>query len=343
MKKALLAIVYVSFFLFCRSQPLLPEAPDRPVLAAAPGNIAVILDTDIGPDYDDVGAVAILYAMASKGEVKILATVASNKYEGIAGVLNVLNTYFKHPEMPIGVPKGNAVDAKDSQHWTDSILARYPHRILRNDEVPDAITMYRKILAAQPDHSVTIITTGFLTNMANLLQSPADGFSPLDGRQLVLQKVKLMVTMGGAFPSGSEYNLRVDAKASGIALSEWPTPVIFSGYEIGMKIKTGLPLIGREDLHGPTKDVFRISIPKSPDDAKGRMSWDETAVLVAIRTPDPYFTLQPGRIIMHPDGTNGWDATAKGQYYLVFKTPPKVVEDVINELMLFQPAGNYPK
>lgn len=28
----------------------------------------IILDTDIGPDYDDVGAMAILHALADKGE-----------------------------------------------------------------------------------------------------------------------------------------------------------------------------------------------------------------------------------------------------------------------------------
>ena len=73
---------------------------------------AVIFDTDMGPDYDDVGAITLLHAFADSGKAKILATVASTKYEGVAAVLNVLNTYFKRPAIPIGVPKNDAVTKK---------------------------------------------------------------------------------------------------------------------------------------------------------------------------------------------------------------------------------------
>ena len=58
----------------------------------------VIFDSDMGPDYDDVGAIALLHAFADSGYIKILATVASTKYEGVAAVFNVLNTYFKRPD-----------------------------------------------------------------------------------------------------------------------------------------------------------------------------------------------------------------------------------------------------
>ena len=61
---------------------------------AAPARI--IFDSDMGPDYDDVGAITILHALADKGEAKILATMASTKYDGVAGVLNIFNTYFNY-------------------------------------------------------------------------------------------------------------------------------------------------------------------------------------------------------------------------------------------------------
>ena len=141
--------------------------------------VNIIFDSDMGPDYDDVGAIAILHALTDKGEVNILATVASTKYEGVAGVLNVFNTYFNRPNIPIGVPKGKALELRDWQHWTNTVLAKYPHQIKSNDEVPDAIAIYRKILASQPDHSVTIVTIGFLTNLSNLLNTGADEYSRL--------------------------------------------------------------------------------------------------------------------------------------------------------------------
>lgn len=40
--------------------------------------VPIIFNTDIGPDYDDIGAIALLHATADSGECKILATIASN-------------------------------------------------------------------------------------------------------------------------------------------------------------------------------------------------------------------------------------------------------------------------
>src|SRR5580698_620268 len=101
--------------------------------------LPVIFDTDMGPDYDDVGAIALLHAFADSGKATILATMASNKYEGVAAVLSVFNTYFHRPDIPIGVPGERAVDQRDKQHWTDSILTNYPHAIRRNSEAYDAV------------------------------------------------------------------------------------------------------------------------------------------------------------------------------------------------------------
>src|SRR5436305_2897821 len=84
----------------------------------------VIFDTDMGPDYDDVGAIALLHAYADSGYIKILATVASTRYKGVAGVINVFNTYYGRPELPIGIPKNNGLELRDFQHWSDTLLAK---------------------------------------------------------------------------------------------------------------------------------------------------------------------------------------------------------------------------
>jgi len=301
--------------------------------------VRLIFDSDMGPDYDDVGAITIMHALADKGEVKILATMASTKYDGVAAVLNVFNTYFKRAGIPTGVPKGEALTLRDWQHWTDTVQAKYPHQLKTNDDAQDAVKLYRKILAAQPDHSVTVVTIGFLTNLSNLLNTGADEYSPLSGADLVKKKVKLLVCMGGKFPSGYEFNVMKDAKASQNVYKNWPGPVIFSGFEIGEKIKVGLPLIHNVAIHNdPVKDVFRISIPLAKEDSAGRMSWDETAVLVAIKGYSQWYTLHKGRITVADDGKNDWDNSGSGQAYLVEKVDHKVVQDLINKLIMHQPA-----
>ena len=175
--KILLIILCISFA-GCGSEQ--KSAPPQPI----------IFDSDMGPDYDDVGAITMLHAYADSGYINILATVASTRYEGVAAVMNVLNTYFNRQNIPIGIPKQNGLTLRDWQHWTDTLIKNYPHQIKTNNEVPDAVEVYRKTLASQPDTSVIIVTTGFLTNLANLLRSQPDNYSSLDGVALVKQKVK---------------------------------------------------------------------------------------------------------------------------------------------------------
>ena len=67
--------------------------------------VHLILDTDLGPDYDDVGAVALMHALADSGQVNVLATLSSNKDERVIPCIEVLNTYFKRPNLPVGAPK----------------------------------------------------------------------------------------------------------------------------------------------------------------------------------------------------------------------------------------------
>jgi inosine-uridine nucleoside N-ribohydrolase len=299
---------------------------------------SIIFDSDMGPDYDDVGAMALLHAFADSGYINILATMASTKYEGVAAVMNVLNTYFSRPNLPIGIPKQNGLLLRDWQHWTDTLIKKYPHQIKTNDEVPDAVEVYRKVLAAQPDTSVTIVTVGFLTNLANLLQSQPDKYSSLDGKALVRQKVKQLVCMAGKFPEGKEFNVKEDAASSRYVFTNWQTPTLFSGFEIGDKIKVGLPLINNNNIQNShVKDVFSVSIPMAAEDSAGRKSWDETAVLVAVKGHQSFYRLQYGHIIVAEDGSNIWDTNGTQQAYLKETVSPEIVQSYINKLIQHQP------
>jgi pyrimidine-specific ribonucleoside hydrolase len=301
--------------------------------------ISIIFDSDMGPDYDDVGAITLLHAFADSGYAKILATVASTKYEGVAAILNVFNTYFKRPGIMIGVPKGKALELKDWQHWTDTLLQKYPHHIKRNDEVPGATQVYRKVLASQPDKSVTIVTVGFLTNLFALLQSSPDKYSKLNGKELVKHKVKQLVCMAGRFPAGSEFNVNRDAAASQFVFTNWETPVLFSGVEIGLKIKTGLPLVNNKAIkNSPVKDVFRICIPLDPQDSAGRMSWDETAVLIAVKGYSPWYRIEKGKMIVAEDGSNTWIKEPSPHSYITEVQSPAIVQQLINKLIMHQPG-----
>ncbi|MCU0354170.1 MAG: nucleoside hydrolase [Cytophagales bacterium] len=226
-----------------------------------------------------------------------------------------------------------------AQKWDSVLVAKYPGKIKKNAQAEDALTLYRRLLAAQPDGSVTIATVGFLTNLADLLQSKPDKFSPLGGAELVKRKVKRLVSMAGKFPSGSEYNIQCDPIAAKYVAEQWPTEIIFSGFEIGQAIHTGLPLIQNEKIqNSPIKEAFAIAIPMSKEDAAGRMSWDQTAVLVAVKGYEPYYSVNAGRFVCREWGGNDWNANGKGHLHLVVKMPVPQVENILNALMMHQPV-----
>lgn len=305
--------------------------------------VKIIFDTDLGPDYDDVGALAFLHAMADSGKAEILATISSNKNELVAPSIEVINRYFNRPELPIGAPKGEGADMEAWQHWADSIVAKYPHSIKSTSDAQDAVSLYRKILHNQPDNSVTIVTVGFLTNISGLLKSEPDEISPLSGKELVNKKVSKLVSMAGSFPEGREFNVFIDSVSSKSVFESWPGEIIFTGFEIGKEILTGLRLMNSPVHNSPVKDVFRISIPMSEEDKNGRMSWDETAVLIGVYGTEGFFDTERGTIIIHPDGSNGWKDDPEGKHqYVVQKMPVPEMTKFIEDRMMHVPFSQPP-
>jgi inosine-uridine nucleoside N-ribohydrolase len=309
-----------------------------PVLST--GQVPVIFDTDIAPDYDDVGALALLHALADKGEATILATISCNTFETTAPTLSVINTYFKRPGIPIGITEGNVPNKDCSQQWAQHINAKYPHALKTNADATEAVSLYRRTLAAQPDGSVTIVTVGFFTNVSNLLNSGPDEHSKLTGKELIVKKVKHLVSMAASLgkdgKGGNEFNVVVDAAASRNVFNNWPTPMVISGFDIGEKILTGTRLISNENItNSPVKDAFRVALTKD-NNTVGRNSWDQTAVLVAVRGFEPFFST---RRINFDIQENGKSVPIEGDRYtyLVFKQTPEEIAKVVEDLMMHQP------
>ncbi|MFC0517673.1 nucleoside hydrolase [Mucilaginibacter angelicae] len=303
--------------------------------------VPVIFDTDIAGDYDDVGAMALLHTFADKGEAKILATISCNAFETTAPTISVINTYFGRPGIPIGIVKKDKPNKDCAQKWAQAIIAGFPHNIKSNSQAFEAVSLYRKVLASQADGSVTIISVGFFTNLADLLRSGPDKYSALTGVQLVKKKVKNLVSMAtGIGTDGktfSEYNVNVDAASAQEVFKNWPTPITLSGFEIGEKILTGIRLIKNYSIqNSPIKDAFQIALEKDKNTV-GRNSWDETAVLTAIRGPKPYFTYRKLNMEIKDDGT---DVVIPGErfLYLQFAMEPEAIAKDIEQLMMHQPV-----
>jgi inosine-uridine nucleoside N-ribohydrolase len=339
MKKLILLTVLSVICISCKPSAKDNKSSDNAVietLSQTPVNL--ILDTDLGPDFDDVGAMALMHALADSGQVNILATLASNKDELVVPCIEALNIYFNRPDVPLGAPKSDGASLGDwhKVKWTEHLPATYKHTVQKTSDAPDALAVYRKILSSQPDQSVVICTIGFFTNLQNLLLSKPDQYSPLTGKELIAKKVKHLVSMAGAFPEGREFNVYCDPPASALIATEWPTDIIFSGFEIGEKILTGKRLIASSITNSPVKDTYALSLAET--DFNGRMSWDQTAVLVAIKGTASYFLTERGTMVVDSDGNNTWTPDSDGRHIRLIPNMPLLeVGYLIESYMMHQP------
>jgi hypothetical protein len=98
-------------------------------------------------------------------------------------------------------------------------------------------------------------------------------------------------------------------------------------------------LINSDIKNSPVKDVFRISIPLSAEDKNGRMSWDETAVLIGVYGTERFFDTVRGKIVVRTDGSNTWENNSEGkQFYVKQKMPIPLISTFIEERMMHQPV-----
>jgi inosine-uridine nucleoside N-ribohydrolase len=295
--------------------------------------VKVILDTDFGNDCDDTAALAILHQMCYNGEAEILGVVYPMNDEWGAAAIDVVNTYYGKPNIPVGTYKGNYVyKGKHNDFYNSRLANEFPNDLKSGKNAPDAVMLYRKILAAQPDNSVTIVVVGPQRLIADLLQSPPDSTSNLDGKRLIKKKVVQLVTMGAAYPSGHEWNIKICPEAAKLVAEQWPTRIVYSGLEIGLPIKTGERLI----TSTPATNPVRVAYETNPqvDEKKNRHSWDQTAVLYGVRGTKNYWTLGRGTNIITADGKNTWTAKRKNHFYLITKTPPHEMKTTIEDMMV---------
>jgi hypothetical protein len=302
---------------------------------AAPVN--VILDTDIGPDCDDVAAVALLHGLANRGEARLLAMMCCISSEWGAPCLDALNTYYGRPGIPVGTLKEPGFH--DGKSYNQEVARHLPHALASGKDAPDAVALYRSVLAKQPDGSVVVVAVGPLKNLANLLASGPDAASPLGGRDLVARKVSRLVCMGGRYPSGKEWNFEQDGAAAKRVAGEWPTEILFSGSEIGGGLCTGR----RVALEAPEHNPLTLAFAHYPDVGFGgdRLSWDPTACLSAVRgAGDSWKTVSGGTNVVEANGANAWKEAPGGRHaYLAQKMAAGALEDAMEDLMVAAKPG----
>jgi len=281
----------------------------------------VIFETDMCLDVDDAGALAMLHALADNGEAEILAVCFNEVHSFGASAIDAINTWYGRGDIPIGIFKGEFEDPDFSPYLEH--VSGFPNDI-KTSEVPDAIDVYKRILKNQADKSVTIISVGFLNNISKLLREEPE---------LVAEKVNNLIVMGGVNNDGFNFSRHNLKKETEYVFANWPTPIVIS--QPGSNILTGIPLMDTP-IGNPVREAYFKFFHNS---FCNRPSWDQVAVLYAIRGLHDYFEMKEigsGRL------SNGYTFSMKPDWrtYITIKLSNSYYEDLINQLMMQLPKNN---
>lgn len=318
----------------------------RTVTPKATANDApsVIVDTDMFGSADDAGAVAIANALQDNGTIKLLGVVVNDPSRWGAPTVSAINTYYGHGNIPVGAIKPVDDTLPTDNTFAKDVAQNFPNEFNHDGaNAPDAVTVYRQLLNAAPDHSVTIVGIGLETNLKNLMDSQADANGP-DGMELITSKVKSLTMMGGQFPDshtdGPEYNWQADQSAAVHVVNDWPksVPATFEGYEVGQDVLTGAGLAKTSDAN-PVKAAYAGAIGAG----NSMSSWDAIAMYYAALGADGLFGQStPGTVVVEPDGGDHFDTTSGAQHYLTKVASPDTIAAAVEKLIDQQPGTTPP-
>lgn len=309
----------------------------------------LIVDTDMRSDSDDAGALAVAHHLTDRGEAELIGVIASTTGPHVVAAIDAINHYYRRPDIPIGLtPVENDV-GEDDFAPTLADTERFPGS-RTNDTALDSTTLYRRLLWESAD-PVTIAVIGFQGPVSALLDSPAnhnDDGIPLTGRELVEEKVRELVLMAGHFtdPGHNEWNVQHDIPAARNVAQNWPGPIVYSGFEIGVEIMTGAALTDPET--NPVAMAYKLY--RWTEGGAGvigdRHSWDQATVLYAVRGlmsdgRRVWRLSEPGRTTFHLNvpWTRFEYADDGPHRHVIEHMNPKEVSRVIEEMMIAPPGS----
>lgn len=302
----------------------------------------VIFETDMGNDIDDAMALDLLFKNMDQGKINLLGIGVHKNNPYSQEYIDIMRCWYGYEEIPIGVNTAcitdkNAVDycTKTCQMKDASGQPLFARSKQPNYE--EAVSMYRRLLAQQDDHSVVIITVGFSTTISQLLESQPDAYSSLSGRELVAQKVKYFSIMAGEFiqEDFAEFNVINDIKAAKNFFETSPVPMIYTPWTIGDQVHYPGQSIA-EDFNWNTPHPMVEAYKHYLEMPYDRPTWDVIAAYYACNPEAASVTIsQPGNIHVTEKGVTEFTPDANGKSRYLTSTPEQqkmILEDFIQTL-----------
>jgi len=315
--------------------------------------IGIALDADIGNRVDAILAVAMLNGMTAKTEARRISLSVSKPSVASAQLADVVAGFYRGravggpgggvgaiTEGVIGMPDG--AGAGDDKPLLAPALAKtapdgtpaYKSAISGSIGTAESAVLIRNLLLAQHDGNAAIVLAGPATGLARLLTLYRSG-------PQVTLKCKSLIVAAGAFPAGPvDATIKSDIAAAKKLFSEWPTPIIAVGSEVGEALPYPGASIDKDFAWAPVHpvvDAYR-TFKATPYDAPASAL---AAVLYAVHPDDGYFKLSdPGVITVLDDGRTQFTPAATGRHrYLIADPAQKArVLEVYTSMVSAPPA-----
>ncbi len=280
----------------------------------------VIIDTDIGPDCDDAGALAVLFEYLKKYDIPLLGifNCTTNVYGNAA--IRAICEYYGLDEPVLGCNKGAPMLPDDSK-YSKAITKAYCKYENSACAAENAQELYTRILSDAAKNSVTIITIGTFTNIAAALNSDSVLFN---------EKVHSVISMAGKYPKGKEFNIEKDPISASAVMEKYRNLHVFSGHEVGKDIMTGF---AAERAGNPVYDCYRLH-------CGGELpylnpSYDLTAVQYAFEGNSSFYSLSKPMSVSVD--INGEFSTAKDKFsnkrFIIKEADDEEIADYLNALL----------
>ncbi|MBQ1955665.1 MAG: nucleoside hydrolase [Clostridia bacterium] len=284
----------------------------------------LIIDTDIGPDCDDAGAIALACRFSVDLGFKISAVINCTSNPFGNGAADAIMGYCGIS----GVPQGRFCRRsflEDCRKYNEGVAKKYSKAFSSgNLLVEDALEVYRKVLREAEDKSVTVVTIGPLNTLAEILQAEP---------KLCEEKIYSVVSMAGSIDKTvSEYNVACDvtgAECVFSTLEKLGIPQYLISVELGGDIITGFSPEDRGE--DPVRDSYRLYT----DGRMRRNSWDLIAVHFAvIGEGEIYGTGERGTLSVFPKGEIMLSGSETGNACFVCRKVEKVeLENILDRII----------
>ena len=276
--------------------------------------LAVLFDSSLDGDIDQVLALAMLFGLEGRRQIRV-AALSTSRFNLRIATFSICRALLRWRQAGRRRQPQSAADWNvHCRQQSDAVPSILDAALLKSsadgkpvyfrtlptlNDTADPVALIRNALSAQVDRNAAIVLAGRPTNLVALTMLP-------EARTWAARKASVLAIAAGRFDGGApDPVVRADVAAFRKLLADWPGPIVMAGAELsdalpfpGASVDTGFTWAPNH----PVVDAYRAFKPM-PYDAPSRAL---AATLHAASPAERYFDLsEPGTITVLDDGVRG--------------------------------------